>query len=227
MSGRNQLLLNFPVEEKYDFNSFITGRNQEVLAQLKDLQNCTQHFHFLWGESGCGKSHLLQAVCRNNPQSVYIPLKLAVEGTPELLETLDDFRLVCLDDLQSILGNEAWEVRLFSLFNQIREGGGRLVVSAGGPPKTLAVNLPDLASRLAWGTVYRLWELDDGDKSRALKYRAHLRGFELSDEVLKYLMLRNSRDMHALFDVLERMDQLSLREKRRITVPFLKNIMPL
>src|SRR5690606_17785159 len=115
--------------------------------------------------------------------------------------------------------------RLFLLFNDLRERGHVLVASAACPPRGLQACLPDLASRLAWGTVYQLEELDDAGKAEALRARAHARGFDLGDDILAYILQRSARGTASLFAVLDRMDQLSLAEKRKVTIPFIREIM--
>jgi DnaA family protein len=85
--------------------------------------------------------------------------------------------------------------------------------------------LPDLASRLASGAAFRLRELDDAGKIAALQQRALRRGFEMPDAVAGYLLGRYARDTHSLFALLERLDHASLEAKRRLTIPFVRELL--
>ncbi len=226
----SQLPLGLTLKDSATFANFIAGPHSEaVLALQACAQGQGEAFIYLAGAAGTGKTHLLQAACHEAAQAggtvAYLPLQRAAEFTAAVLEGLERMALVCLDDVQSVSGQADWERALFVLFNGLRDSGGRLIVSATRKPAQLGLALPDLASRLGWGVTYVLQELDDSDKLEALRLRALARGFELPDEVGRYLLLRLPRDMHALFAVLDRLDYASLVAQRRLTVPFIKSIL--
>jgi DnaA family protein len=109
------------------------------------------------------------------------------------------------------------------LYNRLRDKPQcRLLVSADCAPRDLGSRLPDLVSRMGWGVSFHLLPLNDDEKIAALKLRAHARGIVLTDEVLRFIIHRASRDMVELFEHLQQLDTLSLAEKRRITIPFVK-----
>jgi DnaA family protein len=85
--------------------------------------------------------------------------------------------------------------------------------------------LPDLTSRLGRGLTLRLRPLDDKAKSLALQCRARNRGFALPDDVISFLLRRYPRDTHSLFELLERVDDLTLTEKRVVTIPLVKRLL--
>lgn len=225
-----QLPLGLTLKDSATFANFIAGPHREA---VQALQSCAQGqgeaFIYLAGAAGTGKTHLLQAAChetaRRGGTVAYLPLQRAAELDTAVLEGLERMALVCLDDMQAVAGQDAWERALFVLFNRLRDHGGRLIVSGTSKPSQLGLSLPDLSSRLSWGATYVLQGLDDADKLRALTLRAQTRGFELPDDVGRYLLLRLPRDMHALFAVLDRLDYASLAAQRRLTVPFIKSIL--
>lgn len=226
MSLRSQLTLDFTIQNESDFDNFIiTENNSELISSLKNINKQKEKFFFIWGENSAGKSHLLQAVCQNIETSVYIPLKYFYAHSPDILDGLDNLAVVCLDDVEVVLGNLFWEEKLFHFFNLIREKGNRLLITAGISPRGLTTELADLASRLSWGVVYQLHPLDDNAKAGALKIRAQSRGIILSDKILNYILQRSPRGTDNLFQVLDKLDELSLMEKRKITIPFVKSIM--
>lgn len=226
-----QLALQIGLEDSATFDNFfvIDSNRQAVDYLVADSSNRLDQFVFLWGVQGAGCSHLLQAVCHNfdarDGASFYLPLAQFRDYSPEIFEGLESLSLVCLDDLEAIAGHREWELGLFSLFNRLRESGTRLLVAARCGPRELEVQLPDLLSRLQSGVVFQIQGLNDEDKREALQLRATLRGIALSDEVIRYVLQRNDRSMHALFALLERLDQHSLQSQRRITVPLLRELM--
>ena len=130
--------------------------------------------------------------------------------------------------MQAVIGNAEWEVAIFDLINRVRETGRTLLImSADQSPVNLPVQLPDLASRLTWGEVYQLAPLNDKQKIDVLQKAAYQRGIELPDETANFLFKRLERDMKTLFNALEKLDQASLQAQRKLTIPFVKEILAL
>jgi len=114
---------------------------------------------------------------------------------------------------------------VFHLFNRLRDSGRRLLLAATASPRELGVGLPDLQSRLSLALVFQLQPLSDEDKLRALQLRASRRGLHLTDEVGRFILTRGARSMSALFELLDRLDQASLQAQRKLTIPFLKEVL--
>jgi len=131
--------------------------------------------------------------------------------------------LVAIDDLHLVAGDAAWEKALFGLYND-RRGNG-IAISATGPATRVAIRLPDLASRLAALTHFGLRPLDEPQQRQALQLRARSRGFELPDETVAFLQRRFPRDMGQLAVILDELDAASLAEQRRVTVPFIRQVL--
>lgn len=230
-----QLPLNLRLRDGSSFNNFSGARNREAAERLTAAVTAiatgsavVERVFFAWGESGTGKTHLLEAACRHAHElgaaPVYIPLADAAMLSPALLEDLESAPLVCLDDVQRIAGAAGWEKALFALYERLRTAGGMLVAAGNAPPNRLGLTLPDLATRLGWGVVYQLHPLRDDERSAAVRLRARNRGLDISEEVLHYLLTRYPRDLHSMFDLLERIDRQSLARQRRITIPFIKEL---
>jgi len=212
-------------------DEFQAGDNAELISQLAQLPQAEGfQLIYLWGAAATGKSHLLQGVCATfnavGQRSVYIPLALA-ELNPELLSGLESLDLVCLDDIDQRWGDSEWEDALFHLFNRLRERQACLLVSAQTPPRHSDILLPDLKSRLSWGLAYQLLPLPSPLLGEFLRRQAARRGIELSNSVVNYILTHHSRDMAALKSLLDQLDRRSLQQQRRITVPFLKQVLAL
>ena len=224
----DQLPLGIELKPRIDFHSFIGTHNGEVVSRLRMLQ---EPFIYLWGDQGCGKSHLLQATCREQTETgrpaAYISLADITSMPLDILDGMEAMHLVCLDHLDLLAGRSDWELSLFTLFNQLREGDAHLVVAANSPPAQLDIGLPDLASRLTWGPCYHLIPLDDAGRMELLIRSAEQRGLELSPETASFLLDRVPRDIHSLARLIEKLDQASLAAQRRLTIPFVREILQL
>ena len=192
-----QLLLDFTRPPAPTFANFVPGGNAEVLAALEAAAEgrFPERVVYMWGESGAGKSHLATAFAQEASQPVRI-----------------------VDDVERL--GEAEQIELFNAF--IERAFPFLLVTASSAPREVPLRR-DLATRLATGLTYRLLPLSDGEKHSALAAHARSRGFELSDEVARYLLTHARRDMGSLISALDALDRYSLETGRAITVPLLKD----
>ena len=225
-----QILLPFSRHDRYEFDSYIAGANGETVAYLlKTLKEESNKNIYLWGGQGVGKTHLLQAACHlafvSERRYAYIPLRQIHEYTPDMLTGLEMLDLVCIDDVDKIAKNPEWESAAFHLFNHLREAETPLIMSSRLNPAGTLIDLPDLKSRLSWDLVFYLAPMNETMKMDALKQRANHRGFELSDEVIAYLIRRISRDTRSLFLWLDELDERSLIAKKKLTIPFVKQLL--
>ncbi|GAB1671636.1 DnaA regulatory inactivator Hda [Mannheimia haemolytica] len=222
------------------FDNFYSQNSEVLLGSLKrNFTDVQQPFFYIWGGKSCGKSHLLKAVSNhfllNNQTSSYIPLTKANYFSPLVLDNAELLNVICLDDIQAIAGDAEWELAIFNLFNQIREQQGLfnegqktlLLISADCLPHQLNIQLPDLRSRLTWGEVYQLNDLTDEQKCQILQLNAHQKGVELSDEVAHFLLKKAGTDLEQLSKILDKLDKASLQAQRKLTIPFVKEILSL
>lgn len=228
-----QLTLPLPLPDDETFASFYAGENTALVAAIQtSLSKSGSQVIYIWSGLGGGRSHLLHAACSmaaSQHQAVaYIPLARYQDFTPAVLDGLEQLPLVCLDDIEAIAGHREWEIALFDLYNRVIETGQTcLLITGDATPKALRLSLPDLTSRLVWGQVYRLHHLSDQDKLNALQLRAELRGFELPDDVGRFLLKRLDRDMRTLFTTLNQLDRATITAQRKLTIPFVKEILAL
>lgn len=224
-----QLPLGFEPGELYSFDSLVVGENvvAAALAQQTALGSGEKQMYF-WGETGLGKSHLLQACCNlaaKNHRTVCYLTSAEISGqSSDIFDDLEHIDLICLDDIETWLTSDVWETALFNLINRVREKNHCLILAAAHPPDEAFVRLPDLRSRLSWGPVFQLRNLSDRDKYHALRYRANQNGLELPENVAEYLMQRYPRDMFGLFERLAVLDKASMALQRRLTIPLIKSV---
>lgn len=225
-----QLPIQFEFYTDQTFGSFYVGPNIEIIEALKNfLTESSECFIYLWGEQGDGKSHLLNSCCelasRRGSDVRLLPMSQLLEMSPEIFEGLAGIELLCIDDIHLACGRPDWEMAVFDLFNQQRESDQQLIVTGNRPPTKLACCLPDLQTRLTWGVTLALQPFNDEERLESLSRQAAALGMELSPEVGRYLLSRFSRDAASLSRMLEMLDRESIVAQRRITIPFLKEVL--
>ncbi|MEW5838641.1 MAG: DnaA regulatory inactivator Hda [Pseudomonadota bacterium] len=223
----SQYVFDFGAKPAHVLSRFVPGKNALALAlveQMTELNGEPQLY--LWGESGRGKTHILQGACErmsaHGRPAAY--LSLADAPHPGVLDGLEQLALVALDDIQAVMQSPAWEESLFDLINRLREQDVPLLLAADAPPNQLAAGLPDLASRLSWGPILHLEALDDVGKREVLLAQARERGMELPDEVIFYMFSHLPRGLPSLLAGLQRLDDASMEQKRRVTLPLAREV---
>ena len=151
-----------------------------------------------------------------------MPLAALGEDLGVALEGLEQYSLVCLDELELVAGGEAAEQALFHCFNRVRDQQSKLIIASHQPVRGLGLTLPDLESRLQWGMTLHLPALSDAVKGRILQQRALERGIMLPEDVVAYIMKRSERSPNQLLEILDQLDRASLSAQRKLTVPFVK-----
>ncbi len=242
-----QLTFRLSLDDDATFRNFYRGSAESHNSRIvRTLENALQRwvkqpsaaahsgtvldeFIWLWGESSVGCSHLLQAVCHDAEllglRAFYLDFSRNAALHPDVLSGLETMGLVCLDSVDELAGQPDWELALFNLYNQMSEYQTPLLIGAHAPPQQLGFKLPDLTSRMQSAAQFHLQMISDDEKAVALKLRADCRGFELSDDVARYLVSRSERSMTQLLKVLTLLDKQSLSSQRKVTIPLLKSVM--
>lgn len=219
-------------EATASFESFTDAGNAEAVAAVRDWAAGSGPWClYLWGTSGAGKSHLLQAAVRavaeRGARTMYLPLFEVRTWGAEALDGLEGLAAVALDDIDALLGERATEQHLFAFYNRAQSAGTRVLVSAPVAPRELVCVLPDLKSRLSAALVFHLAALDDGARLETLIRAASARGIVLSEAVAAYLLRRVPRDWTTLAATLDRLDAASLSAGRSVTIPFVREVLGL
>ena len=221
-----QLLLPVSVSEHMVFESFYPGPNLEI---YQALQANVQKSLWISGVQSSGKTHLLQATfqrcIRLSKSSLYIPMREFDQFSPEILDDLEQLHLICIDDIEFILGNQAWERKLLDLYERIQTTDTHLAVASHDSPKGINFFLPDLASRFSMSLIHQLEMLSETEILSAIQMHAEVRGFNLPKESVNYLLKRVERNVGSLIDIINILDYESLSKQRKLTIPFIKNIL--
>ncbi len=219
-----QLLLDIAPPALPTLANFLPGRNVELLALLQRIvaNQERERFIYIWGDPGCGKSHLLQAMTQAFSQKGLSPVHFSCKTDCDfgINEKID---CVLVDDVDLL--DMPSQIKLFNLYNQIRdESNIFLIVSGQLAPAQLNLR-QDLVTRLGWGLVYRAHELMDEEKTKTMKHHATNCGFDLPQEVCDYLLHHERRDLLSLIETIDALGRYSLANKRQITVPLLRELL--
>jgi len=220
------LALRYPPDQR--FQTWVGGAATTASLQALVAGTAAESL-YLQGAGGSGKTHLLLAACAAaeaaGRHAAYVSLARVCGHARDALDGLEQADVVAIDDLDAAAGHADDEVALFDLHNRVRDAGVGLVYAARDVPTTLGIVLPDLRSRLAHCTLVALRSLDDAGRAEVLRRRASTRGLQVDDAALDWLLTRCSRDLSTLSDLFERLDRASLAEQRRLTVPFLRQVL--
>ena len=211
-----QLILDLLPESPPTLDNFVPGTNAETVSALTEwLAGTRPDTSFcLYGESGCGRSHLLLASGFTYADAALNPSLAGVTAG----ETL------AVDNVDQL--DADGQVALFALFNQMKMDGGLLLTAAPQPPAHLTLR-EDLRTRLGSGLIYRLQPLSDAEKVAAIGTLARERALKLSPDVINYLLRHASRDMRTLAMLVVALDQYTLEQKRPVTLPLLRELLSL
>jgi len=231
-----QLPLAVQLPDDEIFSTFLAGDNLTLLSWLEGLPETepplkrSQQLTWLSGASGVGKSHLMHSVIASvgaQHRIAYLPLRELVEAdAAAVLQGIDQAELICLDDIDTVTLEQSWSFELFSLINRVTDNEStRLIMTAKQSAAQTDVLLPDLQSRFQWATGFQVQSLNDEEKINALILRAQWRGLELPNDVAAFMTQRLGRAMRDLMQALNELDQASITYQRRLTIPFVKQVL--
>lgn len=225
-----QIPLHVGFREDAVFEDFLPGQNAVAVGMLRQsLANLSEHLIYLWGARGCGVSHLLQASVNDlqlqGLQAVYLPLSQCIDYGPEALEGLDMLDAVAIDDIDLIADNREWTEALFHFYNRMRDSGRLILVGGMCSPLQFETSLADLKSRLSSGLTLQLVAMSDEERIDWVLWKGRRRGLVIERDVAEFLIVRHNQNMHEMVDTFDKLDEASLAEKRRLTIPFVKQVL--
>jgi len=223
-----QLPLDIQLNESATFKNYFVGENEQLVDKLSNLHKMKADFVFVWGASGVGKTHLAQATCHSLADSekliAYFPIDQPNIGS-ESLENLENVDFVCIDGFESLAGKNKWEQAFFDFYNQLRSHERQLVIFSQLSPNQISIDLADLKSRLGAMEVYKLRAIPDRQKINFLIGYGKSRGLEITEDVASFILTRTNREVATIRSLIKTLDQQALTHKRKITVPFVKDIL--
>ena len=176
---------------------------------------------FLYGDSGVGKTHLIQSVAhyilQHSPQLkvLYVPAEIFVndivtsiaqrttETVKEKYRTVD---VLIIDDIQEIIGKEATQTEFFNTFNVLHSAGKQIILSSDKPPSEMKTLEDRLRSRFEWGVPIDIHEPDYETRMAILKNKAEKKKLnDIPDDVFVYIaenIVTNVRELESALNTL-------------------------
>jgi DnaA family protein len=227
MPAQLPLALRFPADQRL---ATFLGAPDGVLAQVESLASGrSSDWAFVSGPPSAGKSHLLLGACACAQESgrrpSYLRLGSVAGHVDDALQAFEGMDFLAIDDVDGIAGRRDDEVALFDFHNRARAAGTAVLYAATARPLSLDLVVPDLRSRLAQCTAVVLEPLGEDGRREVLRQRALRRGLVLDDAALDWLLRRVGRDLASLTHLFDRLDTAALVAQRRLTVPFLRDVL--
>ncbi len=222
-----QLSLPFEQVEQANFSNFYDENIPWLKAFLDELKEPSLPFFFICGAKHSGKTHLLKALCsyfnEQGKRTNYVALKKMNYLSPLVFENSSFFNLICIDDLEEIIGDDEWELALFSLMKEIlhKQNNTILVFSASVKMSSIKFNMPDLQSRFHLCTMYRLPQMTEKQKIQVLIDFAKVRGAVLPNDAATFLLNRFQYDFSEIFKILLSLIAASKHQNRKLSKNFI------
>jgi DnaA family protein len=222
-----QLVLDMALPTGQSLRNFCAGPNLDALSHMTlwlgepGCRTRSPLSTYLWGDSGSGKSHLLQAL-RAALATRGETVGWMDAGVQSDLPFNERWTCVLMDDVHSYTFDQ--QHTAFNWFVNAQSQQVAVLAAGSLPPADLKLR-DDLRSRLGWGHVFGLKPLNEAERRAVLRQAAQARGLTLSDEVMDFMLHRFSRDLGSLMELLSLLDSYALQTRRAITIPLIKSMM--
>ena len=227
-----QLPLEFTNKDR-SFKHFIADNDNSLLAInliKKNINSSKYNLIYLWSRNiGVGLSHLLHASCNycmeNHYKSLYLDGEYLHQQPIEILDQITNIDLICIDNIHFLVTNTKWEKALFNLINHAVTNNINILTSGNDSLHSLAVQLPDLHTRLKSGISCKIIDISETSKIKMLQKHAITRGFSLDRKIAAFILKRCNRDNKSLIDFLNLIDKTSLSNKKKISMSLVSKLL--
>lgn len=223
-----QIPLAFKNTKVKTFQDFVLGNNIGLLDSLNSFsQSDNESLLYLWGEPGSGKSHVLKAFINqlntNDKTAVLLTPKDLQER--EHVSLIEMFDYICIDDIQEIAKNSMLEESLFFWINEVKQAKKKIVLAGQLSNKNQYWQLTDLRSRLQSGRTHELMALGRNEVLSVFKKLSQQKGIIIDARVEAFLEKKCPMNLSFLSVLLIKLDEITLVEKKQVTIPLIKKIL--
>ena len=240
MPGSRQSILNFPAWPEYDFSNFVVSPGSQFAISLaREICSGTEVAYqtlFLTGSQGLGKTHLLISIGNHIAQNlpgknvlyVHCPdfIRLIEADTAETaqnrLAPFQNLDFFLMDDVDRIAGHPASQEKLYLIYNSIMERGGKIIFTGRTSPDDLPDTEDYLKSRFQWGMTAEIQTMDDATSARLFEKLGRDVGVDIPEKTIAFLLNRIPRDFPSIKDAVTRINEESLKQKKKVTLPLVK-----
>lgn len=221
MSTSSQLPLEFDHRASMSGEDFLVAPcNQEAVAWLDHWPDWGAPFVVIYGETGCGKTHLIEVF-----RQATGALALKLENGLDPYEFMGEAKTAVLDDVESMIGTASGEQALFHLYNFAKENQLSILMTSRTAPAQWNIALPDLKSRMGAVPVVEISSPDDTLMEAVLVKLFADRQLQVERGLIAYMLPRMERSFSAAQSLVDDIDREALAQKRRITVPLVKELL--
>ena len=233
------------VNPKYTFDRFVIGSSNRFAhaAALAVAEAPAQAYNplFIYGGTGLGKTHLLQAIAayvEEHSDGLTARYVTSEAFMNDFINSLRDKRIdgfkhryrhydvLLIDDIQFIEGKEQTQEEFFHTFNSLYEAGRQIVISSDRPPREIATLEARLRSRFEWGLITDIQPPDLETRIAILRKKVHADGTHVSDpQVLTFVAGRISTNIRELEGALTRVVAFSSLTGRPMTVDLAQEVL--
>ena len=230
---------------KYTFDSFVIGSSNRFAhaAALAVAEAPAQAYNplFIYGSTGLGKTHLLQAIAQyvaEHSSSLSVRYVTSEAFVNDFINSLRDKRIegfknryraydvLLIDDVQFFEGKERFQEEFFHTFNSLYEAGSQIVLSSDRPPRDIATLEERLRSRFEWGLITDIQPPDLETRIAILRKKVKVDGIHVHDEqVLTFIAGRVSTNIRELEGALTRVVAFSSLTGRPMTVELAQDVL--
>jgi chromosomal replication initiator protein len=230
---------------KYTFDSFVIGSSNRFAhaAALAVAEAPAQAYNplFIYGSTGLGKTHLLQAIAQyvaEHSSALSVRYVTSEAFVNDFINSLRDKRIegfknryraydvLLIDDVQFFEGKERFQEEFFHTFNSLYEAGSQIVLSSDRPPRDIATLEERLRSRFEWGLITDIQPPDLETRIAILRKKVKVDGIHVHDEqVLTFIAGRVSTNIRELEGALTRVVAFSSLTGRPMTVELAQDVL--
>jgi chromosomal replication initiator protein len=200
--------INAHLSDRYTFDHFVIGKSNELAAAaahaVSQAPGKVYNPLFLYGDTGLGKTHLMQAVAHDVLQR-HPETRITFIGTEQFTNemigsiqtrTTQEFRrryretdLLLVDDVQFLKGKEATQEEFFHTFNALYEAGRQIILTSDRPPSEIPGLEARLVSRFQWGMVADIELPDLEHRIAILRNKALIDHLEMTipEDVIRFI----------------------------------------
>lgn len=207
-SVRQRHATSAPLNERYTFRQFVVGKSNELAAAaanaIAEAPGKIYNPFFIYGDTGLGKTHLMQAVGHaifQRDPSTRITFVGTEQFTNDLVSSIQgrttgEFRrryretdLLLVDDVHFLKGKEATQEEFFHTFNALYEAGRQIILTSDRPPSEIPGLEARLVSRFQWGMVADIELPDFEHRIAILQQKAEQDDLEttIPDDVIRFI----------------------------------------
>ncbi len=236
-----QLLLNFPSHPEYNFSNFVVSDGSrfafETAEEFCSGKEISFQVLYLFGQKNLGKTHLLLSIGNHVTEKGFRAAYIQgsdfsnkmqdYQSVQQSLEQLLDVDFFLMDNVEAISHSKPAQEKLYHIYNQIKEKGGKLAFTSSLAPENSVAMESYLTSRFQWGVVAEIKPIDDDTTAKIIMKLAKDINLTLPESIIHFLMSRIPRDFISIQNAVTTINQESYITKKKVTLPMVKTALDL